>query len=117
MNQERKEREKKDFMKVIDELEAKIGMLEKAIETLKAEVEEMNTQLDRAGQDREKQNKEFQMTVADQRATVKLLNQAKTVLEGFYGKKAKAMALEQAVENQAPPPGFKEQKPNAASGG
>merc|ERR1719191_2644068 len=110
MNQERKQREKKDFIKVIDELESKIGMLEKAIEQLKAEVEEMNTQLDRAGQDREKENKEFQMTVADQRATVKLLNQAKTVLEGFYGKKAKAMALQQADDGQAPPPGFKEQK-------
>merc|ERR1719252_529402 len=109
MNQERKEREKKDFMKVIDELEAKIGMLDKAIETLKAEIAEMNKQLDRAGEDREKQNKEFQMTVADQRATVKLLNMALKVLAGVYGKKAMAMALEQAVENQAPPPGFKEQ--------
>jgi chromosome segregation ATPase len=115
MNVEKKTREKKDFIKTIKDLEATIGMLEKAIETLKAEVAELNTQLKRAGEDREKENKEFQLTVADQRATVKLLNMALKVLEGVYGKKAKAMALAQG--SQAPPPGFKEYKKNAASGG
>ena len=62
--------------------------LSKAIDGLKAEIGEMQTQLKRAGEDREKQNKEFQMTVADQRETQKLLKSALGVLQGFYGKKA-----------------------------
>merc|ERR1719450_653488 len=95
-----------------------IDELTKAIETLKAEIAEMQVQLKRAGEDREKQNKEFQMTVADQRATQKLLAQALNVLKGFYDKKAKAMLLQkQEPAGPAPPPGFKAYKKNAAAGG
>ena len=36
----------------------------------------MQTQVKRAGEDREKQNAEFQATVQDQRATMRLLEQA-----------------------------------------
>jgi hypothetical protein len=113
---EKKEREKEDLKKLIADLEMTIDELTKAIETLKAEVAEMQTQLKRAGEDREKANKEFQLTVADQRATVKLLKGALGVLQGFYGKKAKAMAMMQAKKQPAPP-GFKAYKKNAASGG
>merc|ERR1740130_1635026 len=42
----------------------------------------------RGGEDREKENKEFQMVVADQRATQKLLKSALNVLKGMYAKKA-----------------------------
>jgi len=118
MNTERKTREKEDLKKLISDLEMTIDGLTKAIETLKAEIAEMETQLKRAGEDREKANKEFQMTVADQRATVKLLTQALEVLKGFYDKKAK-MAMLQASQKAGPPPppGFKEYKKNAAAGG
>merc|ERR1719263_2167494 len=94
-----------------------IDELTKAIETLKMEIAEMQTQLKRAGDDREKANKEFQLTVADQRATVKLLTQALDVLKGFYEKKAKAAAMVQVKKGPPPPPGFKEYKKNAAAGG
>merc|ERR1719450_2042939 len=95
-----------------------IDELTKAIETLKAEIAEMQVQLKRAGEDREKQNKEFQMTVADQRATQKLLAQALNVLKSFYDKKAKAAFLQkQEPAGPAPPPGFKAYKKNAAAGG
>merc|ERR1712196_572435 len=59
------------------------------------------------------------MTVADQRATQKLLQAALGVLKGFYEKKAAAAALVQKQEpaGPPPPPGFKEYKNNAASGG
>merc|ERR1719324_314781 len=119
MNTERKEREKEDLKKLIADLEMTIDELTKAIETLKAEIAEMERQLKRAGEDREKANKEFQLTVADQRATVKLLTQALQVLKGFYDKKAKAAAMVQASNKAAPPPppGFKEYKKNAAAGG
>merc|ERR1711994_193218 len=64
------------------------------------------------------QNKEFQTTVADQRATQKLLKAALGVLQDFYGK-AKASSLVQRQEpvGPPPPPGFEEYKNNAASGG
>merc|ERR1712087_846233 len=84
---EKKEREKKDLIALIADLEAQIDALAKAIDTLKAEIAEMQVQLKRAGEDREKQNKEFQTTVADQRATQKLLKAALGVLQDFYGKK------------------------------
>merc|ERR1719375_2393414 len=70
---EKKERAKSDLIAKIEDLEMNIDSLTKAIDQLKAEVAEMQVQLKRAGEDREKQNKEFQPTVADQRATQKLL--------------------------------------------
>merc|ERR1712050_241483 len=73
---EKKDREKQDLIAKIEELESTIKALAEAIETLKSEIAEMQVQLKRAGEDREKQNKEFQMTVADQRQTQKLLKAA-----------------------------------------
>merc|ERR1712038_251453 len=115
---ERKEREKQDLVAQIADLEAAIDALAKAIATLKSEIAEMQVQLKRAGEDREMQNKEFQTTVADQRATQKLLKAALGVLQDFYGK-AKAPSLVQRQEpvGPPPPPGFEEYKNNAASGG
>jgi DNA repair exonuclease SbcCD ATPase subunit len=84
---EKKEREKEDLLAKIEDLELTIKTLAEAIEALKAEIAEMQVQLKRAGEDREKENKEFQMTVADQRETQKLLQAALSVLAGFYGKK------------------------------
>merc|ERR1719183_283320 len=88
---EKKERQKADVIAKIEDLEMTIKTLTDAINTLKSEISEMQVQLKRAGEDREKQNKEFQQTVADQRATQQLLQKALGVLEGFYGKKAAAL--------------------------
>merc|ERR1719476_902091 len=77
---EKKDREKQDLIAEIRDLESTINALAKAIDTLKSEIAEMQVQLKRAGEDREKQNKEFQMTVADQRETQKLLKAALNVL-------------------------------------
>merc|ERR1712060_825892 len=90
-----------------------------AIDTLKAEIAEMQVQLKRAGEDREKQNKEFQSTVADQRETQKLLTAALSVLQDFYAKQAPAASLAQKQEpvGPPPPPGFETYKKSAASGG
>merc|ERR1719364_171590 len=76
---ERKDREKSDLVKKIDDLTMTIDTLTSEIEALKAEIAEMEAQLKKAGEDREKENKEFQLTVADQRATQKLLQAALTV--------------------------------------
>jgi len=116
---EKKEREKEDVLAKIDDLTLTIKQLGDAIDGLKAEIAEMQVQLKRAGEDREKQNKEFQTVVSDQRATQKLLQQALSVLKGFYAKKAAAASLVQKQEPAGPPPpaGFKSYKNNAASGG
>merc|ERR1712078_590013 len=70
---EQKEREKEDLIAQIEYLTMTIKALADEIETLKAEIAEMQVQLKRGGEDREKENKEFQTTLADQRATQKLL--------------------------------------------
>jgi len=70
----------------------------------------------RAGEDREKENKDFQGTVADQRASQKLLQAALNILKGFYEKKEAAL-LQQEPAGPPPPAGFKDLKKNAASGG
>merc|ERR1711935_540142 len=114
---EKKEREKKDLIAKIEDLEMTIKSLADAIAKLKGEIAEMQVQMKRAGEDREKENKEFQTTVADQRATQKLLKAAMTVLQDFYGKKAAFMQQHQEPAGPPPPPGFEAYKKNAASGG
>jgi hypothetical protein len=115
---EKKEREKQDLIAKIEDLEMNIESLTKAINTLKAEISEMQVQLKRAGEDRERENKEFQTTVADQRASAKLLQAALGVLQEFYGKeKNAAMLQKQEPAGPPPPPGFEAYKKSAASGG
>merc|ERR1719420_133426 len=84
---EEKEREKSDLIAKIEDLEMTIKTLTADIDRLKSEIKEAQVQMKRAGEDREKQNKEFQQTVADQRATQKLLNAALEILKGFYENK------------------------------
>merc|ERR1719223_112849 len=110
---EKKDREKQDLIAKIEDLEMTIKTLQNALDQLKSEIAEMQVQMKRAGEDREKENKEFQMTVADQRATQKLLKAALSILEEFYGK----AALMQQPAGPPPPAGFEEYKKNAASGG
>merc|ERR1712066_360574 len=114
---QKKEQEKADLIAKIEDLEMTIKALTEAIAKLKAEIAEMQVQMKRAGEDREKENKEFQTTVADQRATQKLLKAALTVLQDFYGKKAAFMQQHKQPAGPPPPPGFEEYKKNAASGG
>merc|ERR1712127_1110113 len=98
------------------DLELQIKTLTSEIETLKSEIAEMNVQMRRAGEDREKENKEFQQTVADQRASQKLLQAALNILKGFYEKKEAAF-LQKQPAGPPPPPGFKEYKKNESAGG
>merc|ERR1719265_1793375 len=69
-------------------LQAEIDNLNKEISTLQAEVADLTKQMTMAGEDREKANKDFQVTIADQRATQKLLTTALDILKGFYEKAA-----------------------------
>merc|ERR1719408_1126632 len=83
----------------IDDLEGTIETLTQDLETLKATVAENHIQLKRAGEDRATQNKEFQQVVADQRATVVILNKALTRLQKFYAPKTE-VALAQVKAHQ-----------------
>merc|ERR1719174_1778610 len=113
---EKKEHEKEDLLALIEDLELQIKTLTSEIETLKSEIAEMNVQMKRAGEDREKENQEFQQTVADQRASQKLLQAALNILKGFYEKK-EASFLQKEPAGPPPPPGFKEYKKNESAGG
>jgi septal ring factor EnvC (AmiA/AmiB activator) len=115
---EKKEREKIDLQAKIEDLELTIKTLTEQIETLKSEIAEMQVQMKRNGEDREKSNKEFQQTVADQRASVVLLNKALEILKGFYDKEGAAfLQKKQEPAGPPPPPGFKEYKKNPQSSG
>merc|ERR1719356_809701 len=106
---------KKDVLAKIAALETTIKTLTAEIDTLKAEIVEMEKQLKAASEVRDAQNKEFQATVADQQETQRLLKSALEVLAGFYGKGT--TALVQNKQGPPPPPGFEEYKKSAASGG
>jgi len=115
-----KKRDEGDLGAKIDDLTMSVDTLAKDIENLKADVVELQAQLKKAGEDREKQNKELQVVVADQRATQKLLAAALNILKGFYDKAAllqKSSSASATELQQAPPPGFKKQESSAASGG
>eukprot|EP00746_Dinoflagellata_sp_MGD_P163079 gnl/MRDRNA2_/MRDRNA2_90943_c0_seq1.p1 gnl/MRDRNA2_/MRDRNA2_90943_c0~~gnl/MRDRNA2_/MRDRNA2_90943_c0_seq1.p1 ORF type:complete len:270 (+),score=106.64 gnl/MRDRNA2_/MRDRNA2_90943_c0_seq1:117-812(+) len=94
-----------------------IDTLTKEIDTLKSEVSEMQVQMKHAGEDRELENKEFQTTVADQRATAALLGKALDVLKSVYEKKAVAFNQEEDEDDQTPPVQFKKMEKNKNSGG
>jgi len=113
-----KTREKASLVAKAQDLELTAADLANAIDKLKAEIEEMKIQLERAGEDREKENKEFKIQVADQRETVKLLNAALELLADFYEKKAAALLQSHdGADSPPPPPGFSAYKKNAAGGG
>jgi len=113
---EKKERHKEDMLAKVQDLEMTIKALTDAIAGLKGDIVEMQVQMKRAGEDREKENKDFQQTVADQRASQKLLQEALGVLKSFYDKKA-FLQMKQEPAGPPPPAGFKEYKKSGASGG
>jgi len=108
---ERKEAEKQDLLALIEDLQLTIKTLSGEIDTLKSEIAELQLNMKRGGEDREKENKEFQLVVADQRASQKLLTAALDILKGVYEKAALVQ------DGQDPPPGFGEYKKNENAGG
>jgi len=112
------------------DLEAKVANLAATIETLTTdiatktnEVAEMNVQIKRASEDRELENKEFQQTVADQRATQEILNKALARLQAFYDKKAETELIQARAKQTPgaaappPPPGFDDYEKSSGAGG
>jgi uncharacterized small protein (DUF1192 family) len=104
----------------MSDLQAKIADLTDTIDTLtkeladhQAEVDETKLQMKRAGEDREAENKEFQETVADQRAAQQILTMALNRMKETYG-----LVQSEPGEAAPPPPeGFKEYGQNEGGGG
>jgi len=116
--QELKARDIDDLDAEIAGLTTTIDELTKSIDTLKAEIVEMQTQLKRAGEDRAVENKDFQAVVADQRETQKLLNSALNVLKAVYAKKGNFVQVKKGAQpGPPPPPGFGEYKKAGGAGG
>jgi len=114
--QELKTRDIEKLEASIADLTSNIAELEKSLETLKGEIAEMQTQTKRAGEDREKENADFQQTIADQRATQKLLGSALEVLKKVFDKKA-LLQMKQEPAGPPPPAGFKKYEQSSGSGG
>merc|ERR1719316_1183077 len=114
-----KEQKKGTLEVQIDDLTETIDKLGKLIKELQAKIADLQIQLKRAGEDREMENSLFQTTVADQRATQKLLAGALNILKGFYDKAALVQKStgKQEPAGPPPPPGFKAYSNNAQSGG
>jgi len=107
-------RDKMDTQAIIESQKSKIENLSERIKLLYSEVAEIRVQLKRAGEDREKQNAEFQETVKDQRESQGLLLKAINVLKAVYKKKS---FLQEEPAGPPPPAGFGAYKKNAQSGG
>merc|ERR1719375_2174220 len=113
------EQEKADAIAKADDHKNAMERLTKEIADNNAEIARQRVELKKASEERNKANKDFQETVADQRATQKLLSAALGVLKSFYEKAAliQDLARYRAPAGPPPPPGFKKYENNGASGG
>jgi len=109
---------KGDLDTKIADLTSAISELTEALAALSAEVTATQVEMKKATAIRAEENKDFQMTIQDQRATQAILEKALGRLKEFYEKKA--LLQEEAKENGeplAPPPAQGTYKPNAGGGG
>merc|ERR1719261_1123718 len=92
----------------IESLEATISTLTKEIAAAKEEISSTEVEIKKAGEVREKENADYQTTIADQRATQQILHKATKRMQKFYAKKS-------FLQEKPVPPGggFTKQKKNA----
>merc|ERR1719316_1259995 len=117
---------KQDLETKIADLSAMMETLTDEISTIKEEMAATQIEMKKASQIREAENKDFQTTVTEQRATQSLLKKALDRLKTFYDKKAAALvqAKEDAEDDQEPgaaappmPEALPEYKKNAGASG
>jgi hypothetical protein len=109
-----------DLTKAINVLADNIESLDGDIKALTEAVAEAKRQVKRASEDREAANTEFQQTVADQRATVVILNKVLGKLQAVYApgaKKAAAGFLQAKAKAPEEPAGFGGEYKKQRSGG
>merc|ERR1719353_202820 len=76
---------KADLEQKIDDLSSTITTLTDEIAALKAQVAQTLVEMKGASEQREAENKDFQVTVADQKATQAILKKATDRMKAFYG--------------------------------
>jgi hypothetical protein len=108
------ERKKSKLIATIEDLQMQQDELTKAIAALNQQMADMRLQMKRAGEDREIENKDFQLVLADQRATQKLLIASLNILKGFY---EKAALVQEKKTGAKQPANFKTYEKNQQSGG
>lgn len=91
-----KNRLRDDLESMIQDIEGTITTLKSESKDLRDENAEMQKQLKRTGEDRARENAEFQSTIADQRATTQILKKALARLQKFYNAPTPKAALTQA---------------------
>merc|ERR1719262_167108 len=112
----------KDLETKINDFASQMETLDGEIAALKASIVDTTTELQRANVNRQKQNQQFQTTVADQRATQVILNKALDRLAKFYDEQFVQLKAthqhkqEPGAAAPPPPPGFSEYKTNSGSG-
>merc|ERR1719281_2085710 len=79
---------KEDLTTLLADLETAKGTLADEIATLKDQIAETHTEMKRAAEIRLAENKEFQMTITDQKATQEILAKALDRLKAFYAKES-----------------------------
>lgn len=94
-----KKSDKADTEQQIADIESMIRQAKENIEAADAAVNTLRVDMKNAGMNREKESKDFQLTVRDQRATQTILAKALQRMKQFYDRKA----LLQISENQEPP--------------
>lgn len=108
------EDQKGDLDTKIADLTAEIAALTEELATLNAEVTATQVEMKKASAIRAEENKDFDMTINDQRATQAILEKALARLADFYNKKA---LLQEGGEPLAPPPAQATYGKNAGGGG
>jgi len=107
------EKHKTDVETEINVLEADIAALTEEKKKLSEQIFDAQIELKRAGENREAENKDFQVTVQDQRATAEIVKKALDRMAEVYGKKV----LLQLGVRQTPPGSFKAAKKNGGGTG
>jgi chromosome segregation ATPase len=117
-----KKHEIEDLESTISDLEGTLATLSEGLESAKQQVADSKVSLKRAGEDRKAANIEFQQVVADQRATINILNKALARLKSFYAKKEALLQLkgkrqEPGAAAPPPPPSGKAYQKSGGAGG
>merc|ERR1712071_726493 len=97
-----------------------LATLDDEIKTLKQEVSDMEVSLKKAGIDRKAENELYQQSVADQRATITILNMALDRMKEVYAPKLLQIKTHQPVPGAAaapPPPKPKAYEKSAGASG
>jgi len=109
--------QKSDLDAKIAQLDSDIADLTASIKALSDEVTSTQVEMMKASKNREAENKQFQMTIEDQRATQAILEKAVARLGAFYNKKALLQEDAKAPgEALAPPPAQKTYAPGNGGG-